>query len=77
MNTIIYSRCSQSSQKLSNGRQIRDLKDIVDNKRIKKILKDISLKSNQRKIDQIVTKKIWKSMIRAFIDYEYRYFKKK
>ena len=52
-------------------------KDIVDNKRIKKILKDISLKSKQRKIDQIVTKKIWKSMIRAFIDYEYRYFKKK
>ena len=32
MNTIIYSRCSQSSQKLSNGRQIRDLKGIVDNK---------------------------------------------
>ena len=52
-------------------------KDIVDNKRIKKILKDISLKSKQRKIDQIVTKKIWKSMIRAVIDYEYRYFKKK
>ena len=52
-------------------------KDIVDNKRIKKILKDISLKSKQKKIDQIVTKKIWKSMIRAFIDYEYRYFKKK
>ena len=52
-------------------------KDIVDNKRIKKILKNISIKSKKRKIDQIVTKKIWTSMIRAFIDYEYRYFKKK
>ena len=52
-------------------------KDIVDNERIKKILKNISIKSKKRKIDQIVTKKIWISMIRAFIDYEYRYFKKK
>ena len=52
-------------------------KDIVDNKRIKKILKNISIKSKKRKIDQVVTKKIWTSMIRAFIDYEYRYFKKK
>ena len=32
-------------------------KDIVDNKRIKKILRNISLKSKKRKIDQIVTKK--------------------
>lgn len=52
-------------------------KDIIDNKRIKIILKNISTKSKKRKIDQIVTKKIWKSMIRAFIDYEFRNFKKK
>ena len=52
-------------------------KDIVDNKRIKQILKNISIKSKKRKIDQIITKKIWKSMIRAFIDYEFRNFKKK
>ena len=36
-----------------------------------------SKKSKSKKIDQIVTKKIWLSMIRAFIDYEYRNFKKK
>ena len=52
-------------------------KDIVDNKRIKQILKNISIKSKKRKIDQIITKKIWKSMIRAFINYEFRNFKKK
>ena len=52
-------------------------KDKENNKRIKKKLKNISIKSKKRKIDQIVTKKIWTSMIRAFIDYEYRYFKKK
>tara|TARA_A100001011_G_C14016317_1_gene717541 strand:+ start:429 stop:767 length:339 start_codon:yes stop_codon:yes gene_type:complete len=52
-------------------------KDIIDRKRIKIILKNISKKSKQKKIDQIVTKKIWSSMIKAFIDYEFRNFKKK
>ena len=52
-------------------------KDIVDRKRISKILKNVNRKSKQKKIDQIVTKKIWSSMIRAFIDYEFRNFDKK
>ena len=52
-------------------------KEIVDKERIKIILKNIAKKSKQKKIDQIVTKKIWSSMIKAFIDYEFRNFKKK
>ena len=52
-------------------------KDIVDKKRISIILKNISKKSKQRKIDTRITLKIWKSMIKAFIDYEFRNFKKK
>ena len=52
-------------------------KDIVDNKRITTILKNVYKKSKKRKIDPLITKKIWKSMISAFIDYEYRNFKKK
>ena len=52
-------------------------KDIIDKKRIAIILSNISKKSKQKKIDQLVTKKIWKSMIKAFIDYEYLNFKKK
>ena len=52
-------------------------KDIVDKKRISLILKNISIKSKNKKIDPLVTNKIWKSMIKAFIDYEYRNFKKK
>ena len=52
-------------------------KDIVDKKRILIILKNISKKSKKMKIDPIVTKKIWIAMIKAFIDYEYRNFKKK
>tara|TARA_B100000902_G_C27024037_1_gene771084 strand:- start:263 stop:544 length:282 start_codon:yes stop_codon:yes gene_type:complete len=52
-------------------------KDIIDQKRISIILKNISKKSKNKKIDPKITKKIWKSMIRAFIDYEFRNFDKK
>ena len=51
-------------------------KDIVDKKRIKIILKNITNKSIKKKIDPKITNKIWKSMIRAYIDYEYRNFNK-
>ena len=52
-------------------------KDIVDKKRISIILKTISKKSKNKNIDPLITKKIWKAMIKAFIDYEYRNFGKK
>ncbi len=52
-------------------------KDIVDKKRISIILKNILIKSRNKKIDPLITKTIWKSMIKAFIDYEFRTFKKK
>ena len=51
-------------------------KDIVDKKRIAVILRNIKNKSKKNKIDPKITLKIWKSMIRAFIDYEFRNFKK-
>ena len=52
-------------------------KEIIDKKRISIILKNILNKSKKRKIDPKITNKIWKSMIKAFIDYEFRNFKKK
>ena len=52
-------------------------KDIVDQKRIKIILKNIRKKSIIKKIDPKITNKIWKSMIKAYIEYEYRKFKKR
>lgn len=52
-------------------------KQIVDKKRIKIILSNISKKSKKKNIDPEITKKIWKSMIKAFIDYEYKNFIKK
>ena len=51
--------------------------EIVDNKRISVILRNIKKKSRKKKIDVMITEKIWKSMIRSFIDYEYRKFDKR
>ena len=51
-------------------------KDIVDKKRISTILRNILIKSKKKRIDPKITRRIWKSMIGAFIDYEYRNFKK-
>ena len=52
-------------------------KDIIDKKRIKIIIKNIAKKSKNRKIDPRITIKIWKTMIRSYIEYEFRNFKKK
>ena len=50
---------------------------IVDQKRIKLILKNIKKKSIKHKIDPKITNKIWKNMIYAYIDFERRNFNKK
>ena len=50
---------------------------IVDIKRIREIHKTIRKKSLKNKIDPALTKRIWKSMIKGFIEYEYKNFKKK
>tara|TARA_A100001011_G_scaffold361304_1_gene409305 strand:+ start:459 stop:740 length:282 start_codon:yes stop_codon:yes gene_type:complete len=50
---------------------------IIDKKRINVILKKIKIKSKIKKIDPKITNKIWKSIISAYIDYEFRNFKKK
>tara|TARA_B100000989_G_scaffold37787_1_gene23955 strand:+ start:1215 stop:1505 length:291 start_codon:yes stop_codon:yes gene_type:complete len=52
-------------------------KDIIDNKRIKIILRNIRKKSIVKKIDPKITNRIWKNMIWSYIDYEKRNFKKK
>ena len=52
-------------------------KEIVDKKRIKKILRNIKIKSIQNKIDPKITNRIWINMIYAYIDFEKRNFKKK
>ena len=62
-------------------KKVLSLKDkknqIVDQKRIKTILKNIRKKSIKNSIDPKVTNKIWKNMILAYIDFEKRNFYKK
>ena len=50
---------------------------IIDQKRIKTILKNIKNKSLKNNIDPKITNRIWKNMIWSYIDYERRNFKKK
>ena len=50
---------------------------IVDQKRIKLILKNVKKKSIKNKIDPKITNRIWKNMIWSYIDFEKRNFKKK
>ena len=52
-------------------------KQIVDKKRINRVLKNIKKNSIKRKIDPKITNKIWKNMISAYIDFEKRNFKNK
>ena len=57
---------------------LKDKKNqIIDNKRIKLILKNVRRKSILNKIDPKITNRIWKNMIWSYIDYEKRNFKKK
>ena len=58
-------------------KQKRYKNQIVDKVRIKEILASIKKKSISRKIDPKLTKRIWKNIIRAYIDFEKRNFKKK
>ena len=50
---------------------------IVDKKRIELILKNVKKKSIKNNIDPIITNKIWRNMISAYIDFERRNFDKK
>ena len=51
--------------------------EIVDQKRISSILKNIKTKSIRNNIDPKITNRIWKNMIWSYINYERRNFKKK
>ena len=50
---------------------------IINRKRIKIILKNIRKKSLIKKIDKNLTERIWKTLIKESINYEFRNFKKK
>ena len=58
-------------------RQKTSKNQIIDRKRIKTILKNIRKKSLIKKIDKNLAEKIWKSIIKETINYEFKNFKKK
>ena len=74
MLNIIKKRTSLVKQILKNK---KSKNQIVDKKRIRIILENIKSKSKEKGIDIKLTNKIWSSMIRAYIDFEYRKFKKR
>ena len=51
--------------------------EIIDKKRINIILQNIKNKSAKKGIDTKISNRIWRNMIYAFIDYEYRNFNKR
>ncbi len=58
--------------------KLKDKKNqIVDQKRIVTILKNIRKKSLKNNIDPRITNRIWKNMIWSYIDFERRNFKNK
>ena len=52
-------------------------KQIVDHRRINEILKNIKSRSIKSGIDIQITRRIWKSIIWSYIDFQKRKFKKK
>tara|TARA_Y100000590_G_scaffold352724_1_gene405416 strand:+ start:286 stop:564 length:279 start_codon:yes stop_codon:yes gene_type:complete len=50
--------------------------EIVDRKRINEILLKLKKQSIQNKIDPKITKRIWKSIIWSYVDFQKRNFKK-
>ena len=71
---IIKKRTSVVKQVLST----KEYKyEIVDKKRINKVLSNIRNKSLKNNIDPKITNRIWKNMIWSYIDFEKRNFKKK
>ena len=52
-------------------------REIVDHKRNNEILLTLKRKSIQNKIDPKITKRIWKSIIYSYVDFQRRNFKNK
>ena len=51
--------------------------EIIDHKRINEILLRLKKKSIQNKIDPKITKRIWKSIIYSYVDFQRRNFRKR
>ena len=74
----IFNLIKQRTQVVKHMLSLKKFKkQIVDQKRINVILKNIKNKSIKNSIDPKITIRIWKSMIWSYVDFQRRNFKKK
>ena len=74
----IFNLIKQRTQVVKHMLSLKKFKkQIVDQKRINAILKNIKYKSIKNSIDPKITTQIWKSMIWSYVDFQRRNFKKK
>lgn len=48
----------------------KNKKDIVDNKRINEMIKNLKTKGKKKKLESYLISNVWKSIIKSFIRYE-------
>ena len=78
LDNSLIKRIKQRTNLVKQVLKLKDKKkEIIDNKRINRILNNIRKKSITNKIDPKITHRIWKNMIWAYINYEKRNFKRK
>ena len=78
LDTKIFSLIKKRSRVVKYMLSLKRFKNqIVDHKRINQILKNIKNKSIKSRVDPKTTRRIWKSMIWSYIDFQKRNFKKK
>ena len=78
IDNLIFDLIKQRTKVVKVMMDIKNLrKQIIDQKRIKEILKKIRKKSITSGIDPSITKKIWTSMIWSYVEYQKKNFRKK
>ena len=78
LDTKIFSLIMKRSRMVKYMLSLKKFKkQIVDHKRINKILKNIKNKSIKNGVDPKTTRRIWKAMIWSYVDFQKRNFKEK
>ena len=78
LDSRIFELIKQRTNVVKKMLKLKESKNqIVDQKRIKGILRKIKEKSIKNNIDPKITARIWRSMIWSYVDYQKRKFSKK
>ena len=78
LDSRIFELIKQRTNVVKKMLKLKESKNqIVDQKRIKRILRMIKKKSIKNNIDPKITARIWRSMIWSYVDYQKRKFNKK